>query len=71
LNWWKNNFSQFLNVHKVSDVRQIEIHTAEPLVNDPSPLNVEIAIAWWEKYKLPDSDQILAELIQRGGETLV
>jgi hypothetical protein len=25
LNWWKNYFSQLLNVHRVSDVRQIEI----------------------------------------------
>jgi hypothetical protein len=38
-------FSQLLNVHRVSDVRQIEIHTAEPLVPDPSSLEVEIAIA--------------------------
>jgi flagellar basal body rod protein FlgC len=32
LNRWKNYFSQLLNVHNVSDVRQIEVHTAEPLV---------------------------------------
>jgi hypothetical protein len=44
LNKWKNYFSQLLNVHRVSDVRQIEIHTAEPLVPDPSPFEVEIAI---------------------------
>jgi hypothetical protein len=30
LNRWKNYFSQLLNVHRVGDVRQIEIHTAEP-----------------------------------------
>jgi hypothetical protein len=34
-----------LNVHRVSDVRQIEIHTAAPLVPYPSPFKVEIAIA--------------------------
>jgi hypothetical protein len=34
-----------LNVHRVSDVRQIEIQTAEPLVPDPSPFDDEIAIA--------------------------
>jgi hypothetical protein len=44
LNRWKNYFSQLLNVHKVSDVRQIEIHTAELLVPDPSPFEVEVAI---------------------------
>jgi hypothetical protein len=44
LNRWKNYFSQLLDVHNVSDVRQVE-HTAEPLVPGPSPLEVEIAIA--------------------------
>jgi hypothetical protein len=42
---WKNYFSQLLKVHGVSDVKQIEIHTSEPLVPDPSPSEVEIAIA--------------------------
>jgi hypothetical protein len=45
LNRWKNYFSQLLNVHTVSDVRQLEIHTAESLVPGSSPLEVEIAIA--------------------------
>jgi hypothetical protein len=45
LNRWKSYFSQLLTVHNVSDVRQIEIHTAEPLVPGPSHLKVEIAIA--------------------------
>jgi hypothetical protein len=31
-------------VHGVSDVRQAEIHTAEPLVPEPSVLDVELAI---------------------------
>jgi hypothetical protein len=43
LNRWKI-YSQLLNVHNVSDVRQIEIHTAELLVSGPSCLEVEIAI---------------------------
>ena len=33
---WRNYFSQILNVHGVSDVRQAEIHTAELLVPEPS-----------------------------------
>jgi hypothetical protein len=37
-------FFQLLNVHCVSDVRQREIHTAEPLVPEPSALEVELAI---------------------------
>jgi hypothetical protein len=66
---WKEYFSHLLNVPRVSDIRQIEIHTAEPLVPEPSPFEVEIAIAKLKKYKPPGSDQIPAELIQAGGET--
>jgi hypothetical protein len=57
-------------VHNVSDVRQIEVHTAEPLVPGPSRREVEIAIAKLKKYKSPGSDEIPAELIQVGGEIL-
>jgi hypothetical protein len=38
LHTWKNYFSQLLNVHNVSDVRQIEVHTAEPSVPGPGRL---------------------------------
>jgi hypothetical protein len=58
-------------VHNVSDVRQIEVRTAEPLVPGPSRLEVEIAVAKLKMYKSPGSDQILAELIQAGGELLL
>jgi hypothetical protein len=59
LNRWKNYFSQLLNGHNVSDVRQTEVHTAEPLVRGLCCLEVEIAIAKLEKFKSPGSDQIL------------
>jgi hypothetical protein len=55
----------------VSDVRQIEVYTAEPLVPGPSCLEVEISFAKLKKYKSPGSDQIPAELIQAGGEILL
>jgi hypothetical protein len=71
LNRSKNYFSQVLNVHNVSDVRQVEIHVAESLVPGPSRLEVEIAIAKLKKYKSPDSDDILTELIQAGGKILL
>jgi hypothetical protein len=58
-------------VHNVSDVRQIEVHTAEQLVPGPSRLEMEIAIAKLKKYKSPGSDQIPAELIEAGGEMLL
>jgi hypothetical protein len=68
LNRWKNYFSQLPDV---SDVRQIHVHTAEPLTPDPSRLEFEIAIAKLKKYKSPGSDQIPAELIQAGGVILL
>jgi hypothetical protein len=70
LNTWKKYFSQLLNVHRVSDVRQIEIHTAEPLVPDTRPFAVEIVIAKVKRYKSPGGVQIPAEHIQSGGEIL-
>jgi hypothetical protein len=70
-NKWKDCFSQLLNVHSVSDIRQIEVHMAKPLVPGPSRLEVEIATAKLKKSKSPGSDQISAELIQAGGEMLL
>jgi len=40
----RNHLFQLLNVHGVNDVRQTEIHTAEPLVPEPSAFGVELAI---------------------------
>jgi hypothetical protein len=55
LNRWKNYFSQLLNIRRANDVRQIEVHTAEPLVPDPSPFEVEIANAILKRYQSPGS----------------
>jgi len=66
----KNYLYQLLTVHVVNEVIQIEIHTAEPLVLQPISFEVEIAIVYMKSYKLPGSDQILAQLIQVGGNTL-
>jgi hypothetical protein len=57
----RKNYSQLLNVHGVSDVMQIKIHTAELLVPDASPFEVEIAISKLKRYKSPGSDQIPEE----------
>jgi hypothetical protein len=65
------NFSQFLIVPNISDVRPAEIHTAEPLVPGASHLEVQTAIAKLKRYKSPGSDQIPAELYQAGREILV
>jgi hypothetical protein len=59
-----------LNVHEVNDVRQAEIHTAEPLVPEPSDSQVEMAIEKLKRHKSPGIDQIPAELIKAGGRTI-
>jgi hypothetical protein len=41
---WRKIFSQLCVVRGVSDVRQTEIHTVEPLVFDPSAFEFELAI---------------------------
>ena len=67
---WRNNFSQLLNVHGVNDVRQTELHTAEPLVAEPSAFEVELAIEKLKRHKSPHMDQIPAQLIKAGGRTV-
>jgi hypothetical protein len=48
----------------------MDIHTAEPLVPEPSIVKVQIAIGKLKSYKSPGADQIPAELIKAGGEIL-
>jgi hypothetical protein len=67
LNRWKNLFSQVLNVRRFHDIRQMDIHTAEPLVPEPSLVGVEIAVGKLKSYKSPGTDQIPAELIKSSG----
>jgi hypothetical protein len=51
-------------------VRQTEMHTAKPFVPQPSASGVEDAVVKLKRYKSSGFDQIPAELIQAGGETL-
>jgi hypothetical protein len=46
------------------------MHTAEPFVPEPSASEVEVAIGKLKRYKSLGIDQIPAELIEAGGETL-
>jgi hypothetical protein len=53
-----------------NDVTQTEIHTAEPLVPEPSAFEVEMAIEKLKRYKSPGTYHIPAELIKTGGRTI-
>jgi len=65
---WRKYFSQLFNLHGVKDVRQAEIHTAEPLIPEPSASEVELPIEKLKRHKSPGIDQIPAEKIKAGGE---
>jgi hypothetical protein len=48
----------------------MDIHMAEPLVSEPSLVEVENAIGKLKSYKSPSTDNIPAKMIKAGGETL-
>jgi hypothetical protein len=57
-------------VHGVNDVRQTEIHTAEPTVPEPSGSEVQLAIEKLKSHKSTGIDQIPTELIKAGGRKI-
>ena len=58
------------SLHGVSDVGQTEIHTAKPLVLEPSAFEVEMGIEKLKRYISPGIDQIPAVIIKAGGRTI-
>ena len=67
---WRNYFSQLFNMHWVKDVGQVEIHTVESLVPEPSASEGELAIDKLKSHKSRGIDQIPAELIKAGGRII-
>jgi mannosyltransferase OCH1-like enzyme len=67
---WRNHFPQSFYVHFVSDIRQREKYTAEPLVLEPSAFEVETAIEKLKRHKSPGTDQIPGEMIAAGGRKI-
>jgi len=52
---WRNQFSQLFIIHGIIEVRQTEIHTAEPLVHEPSVFEFEMTIEKLKGQKSPES----------------
>jgi hypothetical protein len=50
--------------------RQTEMHTAQPFVPEPNIAETEVPTGKLKMYMLPCVNQIRAEVIQVGGETL-
>jgi len=61
---WQNQFSHLFNVHEVSDLRQTEIYTAEPLVPQPIASESKMAIENLQRHKSLGIEQITAKLIK-------
>jgi hypothetical protein len=67
---WKNHFSQILNVRGINDVRQTDIHTAGPLVPEPSAFGCEMAIEKLKRHKSPYIDPIPAKCNKAGSSKI-
>ena len=67
---WRNHFSQLFDVHWVTEVRQTEIFTAEPLVPEQIAFQFEMANEKLKRHKSPGTDQIPAEMIKARGKTI-
>jgi hypothetical protein len=55
-----------IELHGANNIREAEIHSSQPLVPEPSPVETEIAVGKLKGYKSPGIDQIPAELTQAG-----
>jgi hypothetical protein len=62
------NYSVYMGL--VTLDRQKYVHTAEPIVPEPRPFEVVLAIERLKRHKSPGIDQIPAELIKIGGTTI-
>jgi len=65
----KKHFSQLLHVQGVNDVQNY-IQTAEPLVPESIAFEVEGGAEKLKRHKSPGIDQIPAELIKAGCQTI-
>jgi len=67
---WRNHFFQLFDVHGINDVRQIEIHTVDPLVPQLNAFECELATEKLKIHNSPGINRIPAELVKAGGRTI-
>ena len=60
----RKHFSQLFNAHGVSEVRQMELDTAEPLVPEMNAFEFEMAIQKLKGHQSLGIDQIPAKLMK-------
>jgi hypothetical protein len=63
LNRWENYFSQLLNSHEISDVKQTGILIYVPFLSESTPFESDIATDKLKIYKFLIINEIQAELI--------
>jgi len=63
---WRNQFSQLFVIHGISEVRQTEIHTAEPIAPEPCVFEFEMSIENIKGHKSTGVDQVPTESIKEG-----
>jgi len=68
---WRNCFSQLMNVQGFNDIKQKEIHTAEPIVLESSVFKFELVIVELKSHKSSGVDQIQPEFVTGGLEQFV
>jgi hypothetical protein len=66
---WRNHFVLLFNAPGFNNVRQTEIHTAEPLLTEPNAFEFKMAIENLKRHKSSFIDQISGELIKVGVRT--
>jgi len=67
---WRNHFSQLLNIYGVSEVRHTEIHTAEPIVPNPSTFAFGMDFEKLKRHIPPSIGQFQAEWLKQWVEQI-
>jgi hypothetical protein len=61
---WRKHLPQLLNVHRVNEVRQTELHTREPLLPELSAFHIQLAIDVHRVNKVRQTELHTTETLQ-------